>query len=231
MINIKESEDLKEQYKIIVKITAHAYAEGKIHDEYFEYPGYGIAGATTMEPLDKARGKEYEYDYDNGTTLGEFDHYFINLIWGDTDKSQVYARMTFIVKNRRYSIDNEEASFSYVVDKYLDPSHIGTIEICYWVSHDAGQIEPKEGKLRYIVHSRERGKHNIPHVHVSDSGYTCEAVVSIDTGKVIAGSLPKRLEKEAKRTILGNQSYYFECWNTMTDGLVVDIDHETGIVD
>lgn len=231
MGDVKENEDYHEQFKIKVRITAHAYAEEKIHDEYFDYPEYGIAGCTTMGPLDKARGKDCEYYYDANTTLGDFDHYFMRFIWGDTARSEIFAKMTFIAKNRRFVIDNEEASFLNAVDKYLDTSHLGVIEICYWVSYDAGQIEPKAGKLRYTVHSRERGKHNSPHVHVSDSGYNYEAVVLIDTGEVKEGSLPDKLAREAKRTILGNQRYYYECWNTLTDGLAVDIDHEMGIVE
>ena len=63
MGDVKENEDYHEQFKIKVRITAHAYAEEKIHDEYFDYPEYGIAGCTTMGPLDKARGKECEYYY------------------------------------------------------------------------------------------------------------------------------------------------------------------------
>ena len=47
---------------------------------------------------------------------------------------------------------------------------------------------------------------------------------------IIAGELPSKYAKMAKKKILSDQEYFYNCWNTMTDGLQVDINHHYGYI-
>ena len=78
--------------------------------------------------------------------------------------------------------------------------------------------------------SHESGSHNKPHVHVRDTQYRYNASVSLDDGEVIVGNLPKKLAKLAKKKVLSDQEFFYNCWNTMTDGLKVDINHHYKII-
>lgn len=60
MVKMKENERHEEKLMIRVRITAHAYAEGEVHDECFDLPEYGIVGSKTMGPLDKETNKRNE---------------------------------------------------------------------------------------------------------------------------------------------------------------------------
>lgn len=80
-----------------------------------------------------------------------------------------------------------------------------------------------ENGIRYYMNSKEYGKHNLPHVHVEYAGK--QASISLD-GKIIAGKLPKRQEKEAINKIVNNKESFLFKWNTMTDGSKFEFDKD-----
>lgn len=131
--------------------------------------------------------------------------------------------------DERYYIDNDGQNFSELLEKYLDPNHTGTIVVGILVSCNAGDVGGV-WPLRFYVRSRESGSHHEAHIHVSDIGHQHEAAVRISDGEVIAGKLPRKLAKLAKESILADQEYFYKCWNTMTDGLKVDINHHYGYI-
>ena len=61
--------------------------------------------------------------------------------------------------------------------------------------------------------------------------YDYEASIDIQTGEVLAGNLPKKELKNAKKVILSDSKYFIECWNEMTDGLSIDINNHYGLTD
>ncbi len=69
--------------------------------------------------------------------------------------------------------------------------------------------------MRFFFHSKEEGKHNVPHIHVAYNGK--EASISLD-GNVLAGYLPTKKLKCAKQVIKENKESLLLKWNDLTDG-------------
>lgn len=101
------------------------------------------------------------------------------------------------------------------------------LHIFFILSNQAGDIWVEDG-LRYYMHSKEAGRHNLPHVHI-DYKHETSATVSLYDGKIIEGDIPGKVMKRVSGKILDNQKYLMECWNKMTDGLRVDLNVYFGV--
>ncbi len=214
--------------KINVQIEAHAFAGEALCDEYFDTgPQFALAGPDEMGPLSRWRNKTIVVDYIETSTVDEIRSKIEERIWEEPGKRARF--FSFVADHERYFIIDPNASFVTLLSKYLDRKFTNQITVCFLVSYDAGGADPKNGPLRYYFHSHE-GERHLPHVHVRDLNYEFEASISLTDGRVLAGKLPRKLEKMAKKQILANQKYYFDCWNTMTDGLRIDVDHHFGII-
>ena len=132
---------------------------------------------------------------------------------------------SFITNSERMYIGDPKTNFPFLLGKYLDQKHSNHITVCILVCCDAGAVGPREGELRYFFHSSEAGEHHEPHIHVQHTGHQFEASVKISDGEILAGELPGKFAKKAKKEILDHQQYYYECWNKLTDGLEVDVNH------
>jgi len=217
--------------KIKIRFDIHAYAEEQLCDEVFDdSPGYGINGPEAMEPLSKMRNHEIDFEYDEQTCLYDVISTIRHEIWGNS-KAYEYVSITyaFLVGTERYNIADKAHNFLDVLAKYLNLNHVDVITFSILVSCDAGDVAC-EGPLRYCVHSCESGSHHEAHIHVRDNAHEYEASVRISDGEVIAGELPSKYAKMAKKKILSDQKYFYKCWNTMTDGLQVDINHHYGYI-
>lgn len=217
--------------KINVKLEIHAYAQEKLCDWNFDNPPhFGINGPEVMFPLSEKRGHTFSVEYSEHSKVKAIVDAVKKEIWGDTGEPKyspvIYA---FLYNGERYYIDDYEHNFSTLIAKYLDPQSTGIITIGVLVSCDAGAVGSVH-PLRFYVRSHEFGNHHEAHVHVCDVGHQYEASVRISDGEVIAGKLPPKLAKLAKKSILADQEYYYNCWNTMTDGLKVDINHHYGYI-
>lgn len=69
--------------------------------------------------------------------------------------------------------------------------------------------------MRFFFHSKENGKHHLPHIHVSYNEY--EVVVSLD-GNVLDGYLPNKKLKVVRQIIENNKESLLLKWNALTDG-------------
>ena len=216
---------------IQIKFEIHAFAEEKLCDECFDdAPYYGINGPEIMCPLSVKRNHRMVFQYDTQTSLEDIINAVKHEIWGDSEAQEhAPVNYAFLVHNERYYIADSLKNFLKLLPRYLDPDNTGIITLCILVSCAAGDVA-REGPLRYYVHSREAGRHNEPHIHVCDTSHEYEASVRISDGKVIAGYLPRKYEKIAKDKILSDQDYFYECWNTRTDGLQADINHHYGYI-
>ena len=105
------------------------------------------------------------------------------------------------------------------ISKYYDISK--ALHIFFVLSNQAGDIWVEDG-LRYYMHSKEAGRHNLPHIHV-DYKHECSATISLYDGKMVDGDMPRRVMKRASKKIMDNQRYLMECWNKLTDGLRIDL--------
>lgn len=208
--------------KVILDI--HAYVGENLCDEAFDdAPFYGINGAEVVVPLRDKRGYIFDFYYDRTTTLEDVVLATKKEIYG-TSAEEVLATIhySFISGNDRYFVNNGKTKLANVIDKYLDPQKTGTITVNVLLSFNAGVVD-KDNELRYYVNSKESGSHHKPHIHVRDVGYNYNASVLIENGEIVAGKLPSKLAKKAKERILEKQEFFYECWNTYTDGLTVDI--------
>lgn len=58
-----------------------------------------------------------------------------------------------------------------------------------------GKIYTEKG-MKFYIHSKESGKHHLPHIHVVYNGN--EASISLD-GEILVGYLPKKKLKKLKK--------------------------------
>lgn len=215
--------------EIYINFDIHAFSEGKLHDWYLDdAPYYGIQGPLVMEPLARMRNRKVLLKYDDSNTLADILEWIKDEIWGQSEvRDFSCVKYGFTVNDERYYIDRQDANFSFLLSKYLDPRNTGYLIATILVSCDAGTID-EDDKLKYFMHSREQGRHNFPHVHVEDYGHKYSATINILTGEAIESTLPARLAKKARDRIIKNQEYFIFCWNTKTDGLRIDLEHHFG---
>lgn len=214
-----------------IELEIHACAEEQLCDQYFDDPPFfGINGPEIMLPLSKKRGQAVICECNEQTRVADIINAVKRDIWGsDGEPEWAPVSYTFLANGERYYITDNKCDFSTLRHKYLDPKNTGVITVGILVSCDAGDVGGVY-PLRFCVRSREAGNHHEAHVHVHDVGHQYEASVRISDGEIIAGKLPRKLAKLAKESILADQEYFYNCWNTMTDGLKVDINHHYGYI-
>lgn len=217
---------------LIVKVGAHLYAEEELCDEYFDFPktARSINPPEMMRPLRRIRDKFINIGIHEGVTVAEFEDQLNASIWGVNWKEiALGAELFYDVGYCRAEITNRDCSFTYLLDKYLDPNKTGIISVAYYVSEDAGDVYV-EGNLRFYMHSNEQG-HNIPHVHVTDKNTYNQCSISIMDGELLATKeFRKKDLKEARRIIAENRDFFIDCWNKITDGIKIDINHQLGFI-
>lgn len=216
---------------IIIQIETHAYAEEKLCDEILDenlpddVQSCGILGPEIILPLRRNRHCELKFEYTEATTVGEVQHAVLEHI----QSLNHGVWLAFLSGGERFKIGDRNACFSKLVEKYLDPCDTGKIKVAALVSLDAGVV-CEEGQLRYVMHSGEAGKHHLPHVHVHTTSHEFEASISIQDGQVLAGNLPPKLLKKARKKISEDRDFFLNCWCTLTDGLIPDINYHYGYI-
>lgn len=222
---------IKTGTNIDVRIDMLAFSEEKVCTYITDhYEGSAVNPPQTIEPLLQLRGEIITIDVSQTTTFAEFDKKLKSLIWKDIPDFYICCNLPcFMCGRRRYKILDPNASFMIAVNKYLNKDNTGIIDVIYLIDENAGQIW-SENNLRFYVNSKERGKHNIPHVHVDDINSNKSASISIIDGERLAGELNKKDLKKAKQIIRENQLLFAESWNAKTDGITIDINHELGLI-
>lgn len=214
--------------KIEIQLETHAYCKEKLCDHVLDEKlgddpqSCGIVGGDTIIPIRKNRNLCIAYEYTELTTLLDVQK-AIYSAYGIPDFA---VRTAFMYDGYRYWIDNESAKFHIAVSKHLDPESTGVIHAGVYVCLDAGSILEEDG-IRYYMNSRERGKHHEPHVHLCSDEHS--AVLIITTGRLI-GDFPSKLTKKARKKVRNNAAFFLDKWNTLTDGLKVDINHALGLI-
>lgn len=216
---------------IIFDITIHVYAEECLRDEILDWnvADVGLFSFDTLLPLRRNRRFKMLYQYEASDTLFDVAHAIIERADDVSLEERLLCEtdVHFLSNGLRYSIEDETALFSPLVEKHLDPENTGEIAVELLLCMDAGCI-CREGNLRYYVNSHEQGRHNEPHIHVSDKQHEYDASISILTTDIFAGYLPPKLYREARKTIVAKHEFFLNAWNTLTDGLKIDINRALG---
>ena len=161
----------------VLHITVHVYAEEKLDDHVLTLhsKNYGIVGREIIAPLRKINGKEYCLkNVRDNFNVEELWNWIDFKLYGKSLKSdnnifnfvQEYniVEKYLIFNNLRYTVVNTKKPLLYYIHK-MGISETEPISIQLLVSADAGTIFEDDG-IRYYMHSKEAGKHNIPHIHV-----------------------------------------------------------------
>lgn len=121
-----------------------------------------------------------------------------------------------------FGVDDLSLNFLSLLDRLkLDKSKI-LIYLIY--SHQAGYVLDAKDGVKYRMYSKERGKHNVPHVHI-EFYVDRNASISIIDGKVLSGDVLNKVLKIVRKRITENQYTLLSTWNELTDGLRVDLDN------
>lgn len=214
--------------QIEIQLETHAYCEEQLCDSYLDealgddIQSCGIVPEYIIIPIRKNRNLRFNYEYSESTTLNDVE----NAIYCSLGIPDQCVRTAFMYEGYRYWIDDGSAKFHVVVSKHLDPESTGVIHAGVYVCMDAGSILEEDG-IRYYMNSRERGKHHEPHVHLRSDEH--DAVLIITTGRLI-GDFPQKLTKKARKKVRKNAAFFLDKWNTLTDGLKVDINHALGLI-
>lgn len=220
--------------KIIISVETHIYVGNKLQDSILnerlgdDIDSCGIIGPEIILPLRKNKNTNIVFEYTDRTILKDVVDAIYNVFGLLSLDEMLLPKVAFMCGEIRYWIDNINANFQKNIDKHLDPQRTGRIYSALYVSGNAGCICEDEG-IRYYMNSRERGKHNEPHIHLRSLGSCEEAVIIIKTGKII-GEFPRKLIKKARNKVKAEEKFFLEQWNVLTDGLKVDINRYFGLI-
>lgn len=109
-------------------------------------------------------------------------------------------------------------------------------ELYLRISGNAGEVMAgRISGVTFRLNSRESGSHHVPHVHVSYK-HGPEFSVSLVDGRILAGEseygkIPSRVRRTINERICQNRKELLRDWNSLTDGIRVDVDALLGQVD
>lgn len=227
---------------MIFHITVHVYAEEKLADEVLvlNSENYGIVGKEIIAPLRKINGKECCIEnVDESFKVKELWDWIDDKLYGSSFKTESNDTIDFvheynivekylIFNNLRYTVEDINKPLFYYLRK-MEVSEKEKIEIHLMVNSDAGTIFQDDG-IRYYMHSKESGKHNIPHVHV-DIRHDNSGTFSLIDGKQLTDGKIKQSDlKKINNMIKSKQEELVKYWNEHTDGLTVDLNQALGII-
>ena len=101
------------------------------------------------------------------------------------------------------------------IQKIIDVFNSKTLTILLTIFIEKGAIVHNEKGMRFYIHSKESGKHHLPHIHVVYNEN--EASIALN-GEKLAGYLPKKKLEMAKEIIEVNKESLLWEWNTLSDG-------------
>ncbi len=166
--------------------------------------------------------KGFTFAYDDNTTIYELLKYTnkkYRSIVSNLNKSLKDLDKEDIVKNNyRLCFNN---SYVYLYDlntRIIDIlSYFNSDEIIFiytFFLEIGGRLDTIDG-LDFYMHSKENGKHHLPHMHVR---YNNQEVVISLTGEILDGSINSKKQKRAIEIIKDDRESFLLKWNTMTDG-------------
>ncbi len=174
--------------------------------------------------IEKSRFK-INYSYNENTIVEDIEKAIVDKIGFNYELyKNAYVHVNLLIDNEFVRIINKKLDIKTLTSYY---NVVDILKIYFVFSNQAGEIWNDEG-LRYYMHSREAGKHNEIHIHV-DYKHKYSVSISLKDGSVLDGDMPSKILKKAQKRIIENKRFLMECWNKMTDGIKVDINHYFGL--
>lgn len=191
-------------------------------------PEFSVARRTNDEEarlnFNKYSKGEFEFDYEENDTIDELVKELFRYLGFFYDSAFECGPLPLWIlqDDILFGVDDLSLNFLSLLDRLkIDKSKI-LIYLIY--SHQAGYVLDAEDGVKYRMYSKERGKHNVPHVHIEFYGDR-NASISIIDGEVLSGDVPNKVLKTVRKRITENQYTLISTWNKLTDGLSVDLDN------
>ena len=218
--------------KAILEIEFHMFVEEHLSDGLLDAPEEetGILSPEDIAPIRKYRRHTMALVFGEETTLGDVADAILKETECENNHAVRINNIYFKHGGDRFQIDDPEVLFLPIARRHLGLDAAETLSIEIYVSLDAGDICKEDG-IRFSMHSKESGRHHLPHVHVQDTQHTYSATLSLIDGKLLAGNFPPRLLRKAQKKIAEDNAFFFRCWTQYTDGLAPDINHHYGYID
>jgi len=215
-----------------IELEFHLFADDRLDDSLLDAPPleHGIFLPQDVATIRKYRHHTMTIECDARTTL---EKVFNTIVAETENEGRSYVdewSFFFVNAPERFRIGNPSAPFLDIAKKYLNLDKFQKVLAEIYVSFNAGTIYKEDG-IRYYMHSREAGKHSLPHVHIEDAQHKYQASISLQNGELLAGVFPLRLLKKVQQKIEDDNDYFMNCWHQCTDGLEPDINHHYGYID
>lgn len=177
--------------------------------------------------LDKNQQKKmfekitFKYDY-NTTLYDLFMH--LNIIYKDIilkfeNNNENKLNYKRIIRERYRIVNKKSLIYIYDLDSkvstLINIFKLDQITIFFTFFGELGGRLLELNGMQFYMHSKEKGKHNIPHMHVKYQGE--EVVISLD-GKILAGKIKDKKQKLAADIISRDRESLLLKWNSITDG-------------
>ncbi|MGN0383843.1 MAG: DUF4160 domain-containing protein [Eubacterium sp.] len=237
---------MKVQREVInynIHISVHVYAEEKLADNVLtpHSKNYGIHGKEIIGPLRKINGKNFLINnVQPQYSVGELWDWIEQKLYKDSMITYYDIRVLDFVReynvvhkflifhNLRYRVDDLSKPLLYYLKK-MNASNDEVVNIELLICSDAGSIFEDDG-IRYYMHSRESGKHHVPHVHVDIRHEEDGAFSLVDGSQLSDGKIKNKDKKRIRQMILSHQKELLQYWNLHTDGLTADLNQSLGLI-
>lgn len=167
--------------------------------------------------------KKYLFLYDNETTLYDLFKYLNELyspiICNFEQINVKHINYVRLIKRRYRFLINKNYIYMYdlntKISTLIDTFKLNNIEVFFmFFAELGGKILDLKG-MKFYIHSKESGKHNIPHIHVKYQDN--EVSISLN-GEVLAGKIDTKKQNIAIETIVKDKESLLLKWNEITDG-------------
>lgn len=224
----------------MVHINVHVYAEEKLEDSVLtpHSKNYGIIGKEIISPLRKINRKDYLLkNVQNEYSVCELWDWIERKLYENVftpDNVLNFVREYNIVEkylvfnNLRYTVGDESKPLKIYLQK-MGVLETDIVNLELLVCADSGTVFKDDG-IRYYMHSKESGKHNVPHVHVDIRHEQTGSFSIIDGTQLSDGKIKRSDKKRIQEKIKCKKKELLLYWNNHTDGLTVDLNQALGLI-
>ena len=194
-------------------------------DNIFDYND--LIELSNIKITSQYTGQNYSSIFSGCYSLRNIPSWFYNLRFSEESTSYMSAGSSIYSYQFRnnYTLDeianlqvaraNSNQTSNMFSSRYFYCNRIKKLTFLLTIFVEKGGNVLNINGMKFYIHSKENGKHHLPHIHVIYNEY--EVVISLE-GLVLEGNLPNKKLKSAKQIIEENKYSLLLKWNDMTDG-------------